>query len=335
MIPYPPKMDLARLPTQLHEIVNISDLLKPGQRIWAKRDDETGCLTTGNKLRKLEFYCHEALELRADTLLTSGSALSNHCRTTAVIARRLGMDCGLLLRGPKEPALDGNFLLMAITGAMFRMIPKDAKATSMDELHDMADRLKSEGKKPYIIPPGGTAELGVIAYAHAALELKTQCDEMGLGPDAAVITVGSGSTHAGLVLGARGHSLGCPVLGVSISAPTEDCEPDARVLITDTCNHLDIDDPTVESDVRILDDYVGGGYGVAGPETYEFIADIGARSGVICDPVYTGKALQGTISEMRSGCLQDAKDVIFVHTGGVFGIYQKKKGFDLENWRTI
>ena len=204
-----------------------------------------------------------------------------------------------------------------------------------DAAREEADKLKSDGKKPYIIPPGGTAELGVIAYAHAALELKTQCDEMGLNPDAAVITVGSGSTHAGLVLGARGHGLGYPVLGISISASTEDCEPDARELIADACTHLDIDDPTVESDVRILDDYVGGGYGIAGSETYEFIADIGARSGVICDPVYTGKALQGTVAEMTSGCLQDAKDVIFVHTGGVFGIYQKKRGFDLEDWRTI
>ena len=335
MIPYPPKLDLARLPTPLHEVPNVADLLRPGQRLWVKRDDETGCLTTGNKLRKLEFYCHDAQAQGADTLLTSGSALSNHCRTTAIVARSLGMDCGLLLRGPKEPALDGNFLLMAMTGAMFRMVDKDAKSTSMDELHGMAATLREQGRKPYIIPPGGSAELGVVAYAYFARELKAQCAELGLSPDCTSITVGSGSTHAGLVLGAVAHELPGSVLGISISGTAADCESYGRELISATCEMLKMADPVSEGDVRVLDDYVGEGYSLAGAAVYEYIVDMASRTGILLDPVYTGKALGGVMQEMRSGCLQDARDVIFVHTGGVFGLYQKKQGFDLAGWRTI
>lgn len=215
VVDYPTRISLARLPTPLHECRNVSDLLRPGQRLWVKRDDETGCLTSGNKIRKLEFYMAEALDQNADAILTSGSALSNHCRTTAIVARQLGMDVALLLDGPKKPALDGNFLFMVLTGARMRMVSKDSKQDAMAHLEDMAARLREEGRKPYIVPPGGTAELGVVAYVKAAEELKSQCDEMDLRPDAVTITVGSCSTYAGLLLGACVGDMGFQAVGKS------------------------------------------------------------------------------------------------------------------------
>ena len=156
MLNYPPRVSLARLPTPLHECRNVSDLLRPGQRLWVKRDDETGCVTTGNKLRKLEYYVAEAERLGADTLITAGSALSNHCRTTAIVARQRGMDVALLLRGPERPALDGNFLLMALAGAMIRAVPADAPRDDEAQLQDMAQRLRDQGRHPYIVPPAGS-----------------------------------------------------------------------------------------------------------------------------------------------------------------------------------
>ena len=334
LVNYPPKLSLARLPTPLHECRNLADLLRPGQRLWVKRDDETGCLTTGNKVRKLEYYMAEAVTQEADVVLTSGSALSNHCRTTAIVARELGMDVALLLEGPKEPALDGNFLFMVLAGARMRMIPLGTEFDAIDELEDMASRLREEGRTPYIVPPGGTAELGVVAYVEAAEELRSQCDEIDLEPDAVTITVGSCSTYAGLLLGASVGDMGFPVVGLSISGKTDERTEKARRLIDEASALLGLESGVADEDIRIVDDYRGEGYAKAPPDLYAFMADMTRRTGLVLDPVYTGKALWGTIREMQSGCLQDARDVVFVHTGGVFGIYQKKAGFKLD-WRTI
>jgi len=334
LVKYPPKLSLAHLPTPLHECRNVADLLRPGQRLWVKRDDETGCLATGNKIRKLEYYMAEAVAEGADAVLTSGSALSNHCRTTAIVARELGMDVALLLEGPKEPAFDGNFLFMVLTGARMRMIPVGTEYSATAELEDMASRLREEGRTPYIVPPGGTAELGVVAYVEAAEELKSQCDEIDLEPDAVTITVGSCSTYAGLLLGASVGGMGFPVVGLSISGKADERTEKVRRLIDEACALLGVESGVADGDIRIVDDYRGEGYGKADAAVYQFIHDMAKRTGLILDPVYTGKAMRGTIEEMQSGCLQDARDVVFVHTGGVFGIYQKKAGFK-PDWRTI
>ncbi len=198
-VSYPSSIPLARLPTPLHECRNLSDLLRPGQRLWVKRDDETGCVTTGNKLRKLEFYVAEAQRQGADTLVTSGSALSNHCRTTAVVARLVGMESALLLHGPERPELDGNFLLMVLVGATIRTAPPGAGVRADEQLEDMARRLRDQGRKPYIVPAGGSGELGAISYVKAAEELKRQLDEAGIQPGGVTICYGSGSTYSGLL----------------------------------------------------------------------------------------------------------------------------------------
>jgi D-cysteine desulfhydrase len=332
-ITYPPRTVLAHLPTPLHECRHVSDLLRPGQRLWVKRDDETGCVTTGNKLRKLELYIAQAQGQGADTLITAGSALSNHCRTTALAARQAGMEVALLLHGPERPRLDGNFLLMVLAGAIIRTDP-GSSVPAEAQLEDMAERLRERGRRPYIIPPAGSGELGATSYVKAAEELKAQLDEAGVKPGGVTICYGSGSTYSGLLLGARLHRIDCPVVGLSISGVADGCRSRARDLVDRTTAFLGVDPCVPDGDIQVLDDYRGEGYGKAPEDLYAFIHDMAKRTGLILDPVYTGKALWGTIEEMRSGCLQEAQDVVFVHTGGVFGIYQKKEGFKLE-WETV
>jgi len=332
-IAYPPSIPLARLPTPLHECRNVADLLRPGQRLWVKRDDETGCVTTGNKLRKLELYVAQAQQQGADTLITSGSALSNHCRATAIVARHVGMRAALLLHGPERPKLDGNFLLMILAGAIIRAgsgssIPAEA------QLEDMAERLREQGRKPYIIPPAGSGKLGVISYVKAAEELKSQVDEAGLRPGGVTVCYGSGSTYSGLLLGTRLHGINCPVVGLSISGDAAQCRSRTRDLIDRTMAFLGVEPCVADDEIEVLDGYRGEGYGKAPEDLYAFIHDIAQRTGLILDPVYTGKAFWGTVQEMRAGCLQHAQDVVFVHTGGVFGIYQQKDGFKLD-WQTV
>jgi D-cysteine desulfhydrase len=291
-------------------------------------------VTTGNKLRKLEFYLAEAEAQRADVLLTAGSPSSNHCRTVAVVAREAGMDSALLLEGPAQPPLDGNFLLMALVGARVRTVPAGSSYDWEAELADMADRLRAEGRRPYIIPLGGTGELGVTGYVKAAEELKVQCDARGLRPDAVTLTVGSCSTYAGLLLGARVWGLGCPIVGISISGLNPERTSKTRKWVERTAAFLGTGVCVPDEDYRLLDTYRGAGYGLATPEVYGFIGDFGRRTGLVLDPVYTGKALHGVLQEMRAGCLQDARDVVFIHTGGVFGLFQRKSGFSL-TWRRI
>jgi len=334
MLRYPPHVSLARLPTPLEECPGVSDLLRPGQRLWVKRDDETGCVTSGNKVRKLEFYVADARRVGADTLVTAGSALSNHCRTTAVVARQVGLEAALLLRRPERPALDGNFLLMALTDAIIRTLPPEAPGPTDDYLEDLAEALRAQGRKPYVIPTGGSGPLGVTAYVRAAEELKEQCDEIGLRPDAVTITYGSGSTYAGLLLGSRLSGLECPIVAMSISPTADVCAQHTRELIDATIPLLGAAPCVSDADIVALDGYRGEGYGIAAPELYDFIHDIARRTGLILDPVYTGKALWGTLEEMRSGSLREAQNVVFIHTGGVFGLFQETEGFRLD-WRTV
>jgi len=331
VVNYPPSLSLARLPTPLHEVRNVADLLRPGQRLWIKRDDETGCGTSGNKLRKLDFYAAEAVAQGADALLTSGADVSNHCRATALVARELGMDVALLLEGAETPDLDGNFLLMALVGARVRTVPEDSTYDPMAELRDMAEKLRAEGRRPYIVPPAGTAELGVIAYVRAVEELREQCEAIGLQPDALTVTAGSCSTYAGIVLGAAlwGGSAPPPALGFSISGGTPRASAKTRRLIREAVAYLGLERSVPDEAVRILDQYRGAGYGLVDGPVYAFIHEIACRTGLILDPVYTGKALAGVLSEMRSGCLQGARDVVFFHTGGLFGLFPHRDRFAL------
>jgi D-cysteine desulfhydrase len=328
LLEYPARLSLASLPTRIMEPPRrLTDYLGD-RRLLVKRDDETGCSTSGNKVRKLEYYAAEAVAEGADTLITGGNRLSNHARAAAVVARELGLDVHLMLSGNGSVEIDGNIFLDKLLGAEVHYVPSKARWHMMDYMMELADDLRTMGRRPYIIPAGGTGPLGVIAYVRCVEEIKHQLDSMGVTIDAVTCALGSGSTAAGLILGARLFDLGCPVYPVHISRNAEDHPPLLRRLIDEAVDRFHIEVTVPDSDIHVLTGYVGEGYGLTTPEELCFIHDIARRTGLIFDPVYTGKAFRGMLEHVRDGELSHCKTVLFIHTGGIYGLFSHRHEFE-------
>ncbi len=218
-----PRLNFAHLPTPLEPMKRLTELLG-GPRLWIKRDDCTGLSTGGNKTRKLEFLMADAQERGADTVITQGATQSNHARQTAAISARLGMECHLLLEdrtGSTEENynLNGNVLLDRLHGATVSKRPGGADMQA--EMEKLADRLRLDGKKPYLIPGGGSNPVGALGYVNAALEIVYQATGMGLNIATVVHATGSAGTQAGLVTGFKALGGQIPVLGIGVRAPKE------------------------------------------------------------------------------------------------------------------
>jgi len=322
---FPDSVSLANRPTRLYRPRRSLADYSGGREILVKRDDETGCGTSGNKIRKLEFYAAEALQQGADTIITAGHRISNHTRTTALVARELGMDLHLILAGEGECRVDGNLFLEMVAGAEIHFVPPQDRSELNIRLAELADDLRAIGRRPYVVPAGGSSPLGVLGYARCAQEIKQQVDEAGLRIDAITVALGSGSTTAGLILGAEMFGLGCPVYGVHVTSKPELYGPLLRNLIEETRDRFHIATEVPDDRIRVITGYVGNGYGQSSTEDLAFIQDIARRTGLLLDPTYTGKAFRGTLHEMRKGVLQNCERVLFIHTGGLFALY---------NWRS-
>jgi len=313
----PPKLDLARLPTPLQPLDRLSEALG-GPRIWIKRDDLTEGAGAGNKIRKLEFVLAEALNLGTTALVTSGGLQSNHCRATALFAAQLGLQCHLILRGSEAKTANGNLLLNQLLGAKIDYV-SDQAFEGLDALYERkAAQLKASGERPYLIPIGASDELGLWGYIQAAKELATDFASAQIKPSCIVTAVGSGGTYAGLLVGQALYKLALPVIGICVSRNARFFERKAAI---DTARWQKRFQSTLDPEPgRLRDDFIGDGYGIAAPEVYRLIAWLAQLEGIILDPVYTAKAFQGLIQMIQQGDIHGT-DVVFLHTGGVFGLF--------------
>ncbi|WP_041523161.1 1-aminocyclopropane-1-carboxylate deaminase/D-cysteine desulfhydrase [Gilvimarinus agarilyticus] len=318
---YPDRLSLAQLPTPLQP------LSLPGigeHRLWCKRDDLTGCLLSGNKIRKLEFVIAEAQAQGADTLITCGGLQSNHCRATALLAAQLGFGCELVLRGDEPQVADGNLLLSQLAGAAISYHPVRRFQHHLPQLlQEAADRQRAAGRTPYVIPTGASDGVGVWGYIAAAEELAGQFAERGITEPLVVCATGSGGTLAGLAAGLNLFCPGAQVLGVAVC---DDADYFYRRVREDlnACRkrYSQVNIPEPEN-YRVVEDYIGPGYAQGYPEVFETIATVACGSGVVLDPVYTAKAFYGMLKELRLGHVT-ARDLVFVHTGGIFGVYPER-----------
>ena len=304
------RVPLATLPTPLERLDRLSESL--GIDLWCKRDDLTGVGLSGNKVRKLEYLLGAATDEGATAVITTGGAQSNHARTTALAARRLGLDPILLLRGPPPPDRDGNLLLSAMLGAEVHWCTPEAYRRERNELMAaLAETVASRGGRAYVIPEGGTNAVGSFGYVQAARELASQTDQPF---EAIVLAVGSAGTLAGLALG---PDLG-PLHGVAVSddAPTFEAAVHRVHLEASSMPAFD-DDPRPRW--RVVEGYQGEAYGVTGPEVWQTMAWVAEVEGLLLDPVYTGKAFHALVEEVRAGRMGGR--VLFWHTGGVFGLF--------------
>jgi len=327
-----PRLHLVHGPTPLVAREALSAEL--GVELWIKRDDATGGAESGNKLRKLEFLFADALRVGAGHVITCGGIQSNHARATAIVAAQLGLRCTLLLRvtdgtelGPERDAprerlpAAGNVLLDRLVGARLRLIsPKDYADRSACMAKVAAD-LELAGERTYVIPEGGSNGLGALGYVDAMREVREQLD-LGLAGGAPFETIvhacGSGGTAAGVALGAAAHGVAPDVRAVAVCDDAAYFERVIARIIHEARAHA----PSLGDAAHlVVDDRAKGPrYGVMSPDQLEFLALVARTSGVLLDPVYTGKALFGLREAVRRGEVRRGARVLFLHTGGLPGL---------------
>ena len=327
-----PRLRLAHLPTPLEPLERLSALLG-GPDIWIKRDDCTGLSTGGNKTRKLEFLMAEAVDQGADIVITHGATQSNHARQTAAAAARLAMDCHILLEdrvGSTDPdyTRNGNVLLDHLHGATTETRPGGADMNA--ELAAVGETLTAAGRKVYLIPGGGSNPTGALGYVNCAVELIAQADDMRLRIDHLVHATGSAGTQAGLVTGLKGINAQVPLLGIGVRVPRAKQEENVFRLAAATAEKLGVPGLVVPDDVVANCDYVGEGYGLPAPSTFEAIRLFAQTEGILLDPVYSGKGAAGLIDLIRKGRFAKGETVVFLHTGGAAGLFGYLAAFEAE-----
>ncbi len=325
-----PRLRLFPAPTPLEKLANLSRHLG-GPEIWIKRDDCTVVAGGGNKVRKLEFLAGEALAQGADTLITQGAVQSNHVRQAVAVAARLGMKCHVLLEHrieTNDPSYltSGNVLLDRLMGATIEYRPggTDMNAAAVAK----GEELRATGAKPYVIPGGGSNRVGALGYMACAQELMAQADEMGLVIDRVVHATGSAGTQAGLVAGLQGVNAGVPVLGIGVRAPQPAQEANVHRLAEEVADYAGVRGGVARDAVMANCDYVGPGYGQPTEGMREAVTMLARLEGVLLDPVYSGKGMAGLIDLIRKGKIGAKERVVFLHTGGAFGLFGYQPFFD-------
>ncbi len=320
------KLNLANLPTPVYRLERISE--EWGVDLWIKRDDYTGAETSGNKIRKLEYTIAKALSEKAEVVITCGGIQSNHCRATAAVAAKVGIKSHLVLRIDEEPPVEGNYLLDKILGAEITFISrKDYSNRRGEIMAEIAKEYEAKGIKAYVIPEGASDGTGNFGYIEAVQEIVAQEKELGVNFDAIVCAVGSGGTYSGLFLGAKIYAPDKKVYGFNVCDDEEYFLNVCESIASDTVKALGSDIEVKREEMNIIDGYKGLGYAISKDEELLFITELARKEGVILDPVYTGKAFYGLYHELKKGRFSAHKHILFVHTGGLFGVFPKQEQF--------
>ncbi len=278
-------------------------------------------------MRKLEFITAYAQDKGYDTLVTCGGIQSNHCRATALAGAELGIPVHLLLRGERPADITGNLLLDCLAGATVSCYPTSQYVSEIDALFEQwLDHYAAQGRRALAVPTGGSDGIGIWGYIAACEELGRDLDHAGIEAAHLVTATGSGGTQAGLTLGAALHAMPVTVWGVNV------CDDERYFLDKVAADVRHWSETFAEANAvtiqpRVLDGYVGEGYARAGPEIFELIAELCALEGLVLDPVYTGKAFHGMLQEIATGRFEGCRDIVFIHTGGVFGVFPQADGF--------
>jgi len=319
-----PKYNLGFFSTPLVELKNLSKLLN-GPKIFIKRDDQTGLAMGGNKTRKLEYLVGDALSKKCDAVITGGAQQSNHCRQTAAAAAKAGLECHLVLGGEKPDDFTGNLLLDTLFGATLHFCGDLRKG---EKIPEMVEQLTAQGKRPYIIPYGGSNVSGALGFVSAVEELQLQMKEQKLHFNEVVFASSSGGTQAGLMVGRELFKAEFDVLGFGIDKDEIEgvsLEDYILNLTNQTATAVDLDKQFSIQDVHLNNDYLGEGYGVVSAAEKEAIDLLARLEGILLDPVYTAKAMAGLIGLIRNNRYSKTEKVLFWHTGGAPALFYYNK----------
>jgi len=318
------KYPLLTKPTTIQLLSNLSSQLK-GIQIYIKRDDTIPFSLGGNKLRKLEYLMGDAIAQGCDIILTTGGIQSNHAQLTAAVASYAGVECELILT--QEVAIkndayrhNGNILLENILGATIHVLSENEDATTFME--NRKKELIRLGKKPYVIPLGGSTAIGNFGYVKCVDEILHQEKEIGVSFDKIIVANGSGGTHAGLLAGAIVNKLDADIIhSYSVILPWQQA---CNNTLEKTKSLLQLLKPNVEiseNEINISSQYLGKGYGIPTNEMIEALQLLARTEGIFLDPVYTGKAFAGLLNDIERGKYNKDSNILFIHTGGIAGLF--------------
>jgi D-cysteine desulfhydrase len=314
-----PRVVLANLPTPITEV----NFRWGAVRLFLKRDDLTGCALSGNKIRKLEYLIADAQARNCDTLVTCGGVQSNHTRATAVAATRTGMRSVLVLAGEPPSELDGNLLLSRMVGADVRILPPMSETERHSRMEAIADDLRTAGRRPYVMPSGGSNEVGALGYLRAMHEIQEQLATDSRGIGCIVHACGSGGTYVGCQVGRRLARMAPRHVACTVEGTVPGWRRRLSAYAASTAANWGVGGPPAENEIELID-AAGQGYAVNTDDEIRFMLAFARQTGVLLDPVYSGKALYALDREIRAGTFDPAGHVLFIHTGGVYGLFPKR-----------
>ncbi len=308
------KLSLGRFPTPI-EPMKYGE--KYGVNLFVKRDDLDEFIGSGNKVRKLEYLLYDAKKLSCDVVLSAGGVQSNHCRATAYFSKKLGMDVELFLFGESE--LQGNFLIDKLLGAKIHSITYEEYENVAEIMNKRATELESTGRRAYVIPPGGSSAVGFLGYAAAVHEISNWEKAHGKF-DYIVCATGTAGTIAGLEIGRLLYNEEFKVIGVNV---TKRSQEDFHKIMSEELVAFNAKYKTEIKELNpiVVDGYVGEGYAIPSQEDFEIIRDVASKDQLIFDPVYTAKAFKGIISMIKKSEIPQNSRILFIHTGGTFGLF--------------
>ncbi|MDP4194366.1 MAG: pyridoxal-phosphate dependent enzyme [Bacteroidota bacterium] len=313
----PGKIHLANTPTPLQW------LSFNGCKFPIKRDDYTGFELSGNKVRKLEYLLARAVKEKSTYVYTCGGDQSNHSRATLIAAKTLGLKVKLFLWGKDTPSAKGNLFIDKFLGCQIRFLNRNEFADVDNIMSEEKLALEKTGEKVYVVPEGGSSTLGIWGYISFFEELNRQVD---LKKIKGILTAcGSGGTSAGLLIGAALNGLKLKIFAVNVLYDKKTIRKRILHLAYSCIEQFKIPCNIDENSLEILDGYSQEGYKSIKPDKISLIKSFASQSGIILDPAYTAKAFYA----YNENFLKDKKmsNVLFIHTGGFFGIFNKTKEY--------
>lgn len=314
-----PRRGYVQVPTPLEALPRFSQALGGKVNIFIKRDDMLPGTAGGNKTRKLDFCMADALRQGADTIITCGAVQSNHCRLTLAWAVKEGLDCHLILEervkgSYKTEASGNNFLFQLLGVKSISVVP--GGSNMLGEMEKLAEKLRAEGKNPYIIPGGASNKIGALGYVSCAEEILRQLFEVGLRIDHLIVPSGSAGTHAGILAGMIGNNAGIPVTGIGVNRKKEAQQAAVLKLAQETLDYIETGVTMPVEAVVAFDDYIGPGYSLPTKNMVEAVKLLATTESILLDPVYSGKAMAGLIDLVHKNYFPEGSNVLFLHTGG-------------------
>jgi D-cysteine desulfhydrase len=325
-----PRISLTRLPTPLQTLPILS--AKLGPQVLIKRDDLTDLTLGGDKPRKLEYEVARAQAQGADTLVTCGSAQSNHARLTCAAARKVGMECAVVLSRDQYQAFQGNLLTVYLMGAQVHLVEAAHHWELEPYMQEVAQSLREQGKKPYIIPASGTTPHSCLGYVRCGLEIAGQLAEMGISLDAIYTPFGTGGIFTALLLSLRAQGITCPLIGISVNRGRQQCQEGVAKWWRELGQLLDRDPVWSPEGFEIYDEFIGREYGDPTEASLDAIMLMAQTEGILLDPVYSGKMMAGFLAHQAAGRWARGQNVLLLHSGGVPAIfaYSKELGAHLQ-----